>query len=79
MFRGERVRAQELIRHTFDWEVAPGVPAEHAESGAGEAPAEPGRGTVQAAAPAADDGGGGRAASGDGRRAGADGVSPTAS
>lgn len=26
------MRAHELIRHTFDWEVVPGVPAEDAET-----------------------------------------------
>jgi hypothetical protein len=25
------MRARELIRHVFDWEVAPGVPVEDAE------------------------------------------------
>ena len=29
------MRAQELIRYTFYWEVAPGVPAEEAEADSG--------------------------------------------
>jgi len=29
------MRAQELIRYTFYWEVAPGVPAEEAEAAGG--------------------------------------------